>query len=70
MSKLLCHWTPSHATINVLKKNGVSIDMIKKSVQYLKDQNVIKHIDDVEGYSNWNSFFLVFCVKANKNNKS
>ena len=68
-NKILCNWSPSQATIKLLYKNGVSDEMIHKSVHYLKSQNILKHIDDVEGYTNWNSFFLVFCVKANRNNK-
>lgn len=67
-SKLLANWEPSPAAIALIRKNGISDELIKKSVQYLKSQTVIKHIDDVEGYSNWNSFFIVFCIKAKKEN--
>jgi len=66
MNKILKNWLPSQAAVNVLKLNGVTNEMIQKSVHYLKSQTELKHIDDVENYSNWNSFFIVFCLKANK----
>ena len=68
MNKILKNWLPSQACVNILKLNGVTNEMIQKSVHFLKSQNELKHIDDVEGYSDWNSFFIVFCNKANKIN--
>jgi len=67
MSKLLQSWQPSTAAIDLIKLNGVSDAQIDKSLAYLKKQNDLVSIDDVEGYDNWNAFFIMFCVKANKN---
>ena len=36
MSKLLSEWSPSTATIDVIKLNGIDDDHIKKTVDYLK----------------------------------
>ena len=66
-NKILKNWLPSQSAVNMLKLNGVTNEMIQKSVYYLKEKTDLKHIDDIEGYSNWNAFFIVFCVKANKN---
>ena len=66
-NKILKNWLPSQSAVNMLKLNGVTNEMIQKSVYYLKDKSGLKHIDDIEGYTNWNAFFIVFCVKANKN---
>lgn len=66
-NKILKNWLPSKAAVNVLKLNGITNEMIQKSVYYLKDKSGLKHIEDVQGYSSWNSFFIMFCVKANKN---
>lgn len=67
MSKLLSEWTPSTATIDVIKLNGIDDAHIAKTVEYLKDATELNHIDDVNGYDNWNSFFIIFCIKAHKN---
>ena len=67
MSKLLIEWTPSTATIDVIKLNGIDDAHIAKTVEYLKNETELNHIDDVNGYDNWNSFFIIFCIKAHKN---
>ena len=67
MSKLLQSWQPSTAARDLIKLNGVSDTQIEKSLAYLKNQKNLISIDDVEGYDNWNAFFIMFCVKANKN---
>lgn len=67
MSKLLSEWTPSTATIDVIKLNGINDAHIAKTVEYLKNETELNHIDDVSGYDNWNSFFIIFCIKAHKN---
>lgn len=64
MSKLLSEWTPSEAAIDLIKLNGVSDAQIESSLHYLKQQDGMDNIDDVEGYENWNAFFIVFCIKA------
>lgn len=66
-NKILKNWLPSQAAVNVLKLNGITNEMIQKSVYYLKDKSGFKHINDIEGYVSWNTFFIMFCVKANKN---
>lgn len=64
MSKLLSEWVPSQAAIDLIKLNGFDDAHIKKSVAYLKNNTDLENIDDVEGYDNWNAFFIVFCIKA------
>ena len=66
MCKLLSEWTPSNSAIDLIKLNGIEDEQIEKSLLYLKNQNEISNIDDVEGYDNWNAFFIMFCVKAAK----
>lgn len=67
MSKLLSDWTPSTATIDVIKLNGIDDEHIRKTVDYLKNETELSNIDDLDGYDNWNSFFIIFCIKAHKN---
>ncbi len=66
MSKLLSDWQPSDSALELVKLNGVTDEQIAKSVEYLKNHADLNNIDDVEGYDNWNSFFIMFCIKANK----
>ncbi len=66
MSKLLREWLPSAAAIDLIKLNGVDGKQIEKSLAYLKNQSELEDIEDVDGYDNWNAFFIMFCVKANK----
>ena len=66
MCKLLSEWQPSIAAIDLIKLNGIEDVQIEKSLQYLKNQSEISNIDEVEGYDNWNAFFIMFCVKAAK----
>ena len=63
-SKLLSLWTPSTAALDLIKLNGVTEEQIEKSLQYLKAQDGVEDIDAIEGYDNWNAFFIVFCIKA------
>ena len=65
MSKLLSEWSPSASAIDLVRLNGVDDEQIKKSLAYLKDQSQLEDIDDIDGYDNWNAFFIMFCVKAN-----
>lgn len=67
MSKLLSEWSPSKATIDVIKLNGIEDEHISKTVDYLKNKTELSNIDDLEGYDNWNSFFIIFCIKAHNN---
>lgn len=66
MCKLLKDWTPSETSIDLIKRNGINESQIEKSLAYLKSQQEIANIDDVEGYDNWNTFFIMFCVKSKK----
>ena len=70
MSKLLSEWTPSTAAIDVVKLNGIDDEHIQKTVSYLKNETQLNNIDDLDGYDNWNSFFIIFCIKAHKNTSS
>jgi len=65
MSKILKEWSPSQATIDVIKLNGIDDEHIAKTVEYLKNETELNNIDDIAGYDNWNSFFIIFCIKAN-----
>ena len=65
-NELLSEWSPSDATINLIKLNGINDEQISRALEYLKTESGFQHIDDVEGYDNWNSLFIVFCIKANK----
>ena len=69
MCKKLNEWSPSKAAIDLIKLNGLTDEQIRKSVEYLKNESNLDSIDDVEGYDNWNSFFIVFCVKVNTGTK-
>lgn len=64
MSKLLSQWSPSEATIDLLKLNGLDDEHIQRSVDYLKNQTELEDIDKVDGYDNWNAFFIMFAIKA------
>jgi len=64
--KLLSEWSPSEAAINLIKLNDIGDDQIAKALAYLKNESELINIDDVDGYDNWNSFFIMFCIKANK----
>jgi len=68
MNKFLSDWTPSAAAINLIKLNGISEAQISRAADYLKTQTDMNNIDDIDGYDNWNTFFIMFCIKANKNN--
>ena len=67
MSKLLSEWSPSSAAVDVIKLNGIDDEHIAKTVEYLKSETDLSNIDDLDGYDNWNSFFIIFCIKAHKN---
>ena len=67
MSKLLKDWKPSQATIDVIKLNEIDDKHISDTVDYLKNETELNNIDDIDGYDNWNSFFIIFCIKAHKN---
>ncbi|MFC1747622.1 hypothetical protein ACFL2V_02325 [Pseudomonadota bacterium] len=64
MTKLLNEWQPSETALELIKLNGVTGDHITQSVEYLKNQSDLQNIDDVDGYDNWDSFFIMFCIKA------
>ena len=68
MSKYLSEWMPSQAAIKLIKLNGVTDEQIAKSVEYLKNHGDLNNIDDVDGYDNWDTFFILFCIKANTDN--
>lgn len=67
MSKILNDWMPSQATIDVIKLNEIDDAHIAKTVDYLKNETELNNIDDLDGYDNWNSFFIIFCIKAHRN---
>ena len=70
MCKLLVEWAPSKSAIDLIKLNGVADEQIEKSLAYLRGQPELVNIDDVDGYDNWNAFFIMFSIKANDNKLS
>ena len=66
MSNLIDEWQPSESALKLIKLNGVSDEGITKSVEYLKIHDGLNNINDVDGYDNWDTFFIMFCIKANK----
>ncbi|MDH5516896.1 MAG: hypothetical protein OEY36_03625 [Gammaproteobacteria bacterium] len=64
MCKLLSEWRPSKACIDLIKLNGLDDRQIDAALSYLKSQNELDNIDDIEGYDNWNSLFIMFCIKT------
>jgi len=66
MCYLLKDWSPSKAAIDLIKLNNVNDKQIKESVDYLKNQTQLNSLDDLNGYDNWNSFFILFCIKAHR----
>ena len=67
MCKHLQAWTPSIAAIDLIKLNGIEDEQIEQSLSYLKKQKDLDNIVDVDGYDNWNAFFIMFCLKSHKN---
>ena len=65
MSKRLSEWSPSKSAISLIKLNGIDEDQLQKSLAYLKNNTDLDNIDDVDGYDNWNAFFIMFCIKVN-----
>ncbi len=53
-------------TLNLLELNGVSQQQISHALDYLKQQSGLNSIEDIEGYDNWNAFFIMFCIKLSK----
>ncbi len=66
MCRLLSEWSPSEPAIELIKLNGINDQQIARSLAYLRDKSELVDIDDVDGYDNWNAFFIMFCVKAAK----
>lgn len=66
MCRLLSEWSPSEPAIELIKLNGINDQQIASSLAYLRDKSELVDIDDVDGYDNWNAFFIMFCVKAAK----
>lgn len=64
MSKLLSEWSPSEATMDLLRLNGLKDDDIGKALDYLKTQTELEDIDKITGYDSWDAFFIMFCIKA------
>jgi len=66
MCKLLKDWSPSKAAIDLIKLNDINDEQIAKTLDYLMRESELSDIDLVDGYDNWNSLFIMFCIKANK----
>lgn len=66
MCRLLSDWSPSEAAIALIRLNGIDDEQITALLAYLKEQTALSDIDDIDGYDNWNAFFIMFCIKAVK----
>ena len=64
MSKLLSEWSPSEATMDLLRLNGLGNADIAKAVTYLKTKTEMEEIDRISAYDSWDAFFIIFCIKA------
>lgn len=64
MSKSLAQWLPSESTLDLIRLNGIGDMLIRESLEYLKAQPSLSDISDIDGYDNWNTFFIMFCLKA------
>ena len=69
MCILLSKWSPSDVAIDLIKLNDINDEQIVKALLYLRNKTDLVTINDVDGYDNWNSFFIMFCIKSNKVNK-
>lgn len=67
-SDLLYDWQPSQAAMDLLELNGVNQQQITLALDYLKQQSGLHSIEEIDGYDNWNSFFIMFCIKLSKQN--
>jgi len=65
MCNLLNEWTPSESALDLIRFNGIEDKQIEESLAYLKGQSLLSDIADIDDYDNWNTFFIMFCVKAN-----
>jgi hypothetical protein len=65
---LLHDWQPSQKTLELLELNGVNQQKIDQALDYLKQQSGLHSIEDIDGYDNWNAFFIMFCIKLSKQN--
>jgi len=63
---LLQDWQPSQAAMDLLELNGVSQQQIDRALDYLKQQSGLHSIEDIDGYDNWNAFFIMFCINLSK----
>ena len=66
MCKLLKDWMPSKAAIDLIKLNDINDEQIASTLDYLMRESELSDIELVDGYDNWNSLFIMFCIKANK----
>lgn len=66
-SKLLAEWSPSQLAFDLIRLNGIHDDQIQKSLAYLRNHAELDDIEKVDGYDNWNAFFIMFCIKAGNN---
>jgi len=64
MSKLISDWQPSDSALDLVKLNGITNEQVTKAVEYLKSHADLNNIDDVDGYDNWDLFFIMFCIKT------
>lgn len=65
MRKLLNESTPSESALDPIRLNGIEDKQIEESLAYLKVQSSLSDIADIDGYDNWNAFFMMLCVKTN-----
>jgi len=60
----LNEWSPSSSAIDLIRLNSIDDKQIERSLAYLRENTGLSDIDDVEGYENWDAFFIMFCIKV------
>lgn len=50
--------------MDLLRLNGLRDDDIEKALSYLRTQTELEDIDRIDGYKDWDAFFIMFCIKA------
>lgn len=50
--------------MDLLRLNDLDDQLIGDALTYLKTQTELEDIDRIDGYKDWDAFFIMFCIKA------
>ena len=50
--------------MDLLHLNGLDDQHIESALSYLRTQTELEDIDRIDGYKDWDAFFIMFCIKA------